>query len=36
VVADAPLAPAQYGARLKAVASLRHATIEVHRCKGAA
>jgi cation diffusion facilitator family transporter len=36
VVADAPLAPAQYGARLKAVSSLRHATIEVHRCKGAA
>jgi cation diffusion facilitator family transporter len=35
VVADAPLAPAQYGARLKAVRALRHATIEVHRCTGA-
>jgi cation diffusion facilitator family transporter len=36
VVADEPLAPAQYGERLKAVKSLRHATIEVHRCQGAA
>jgi cation diffusion facilitator family transporter len=36
VVADVPLAPAQYGARLKAVAALRHATIEVHRCRGEA
>jgi len=34
VVADRPLAPDQYGARLKAVKALRHATIEVHRCPG--
>jgi len=34
VVADRPLAPDQYGARLKSVRSLRHATIEVHRCTG--
>ena len=35
IVADAPLAPAQYSARLKAVRALRHATIEVHRCPAA-
>jgi Co/Zn/Cd efflux system component len=35
VVADRPLAADEYGARLKAVKSLRHATIEVHRCRGA-
>jgi cation diffusion facilitator family transporter len=34
VVADAPLSAEQYGARLKAVKALRHATIEVHRCTG--
>jgi cation diffusion facilitator family transporter len=32
IVADRPLAADQYNARLKAVRSLRHATIEVHRC----
>lgn len=36
VVADAPLTAAQYGARLKAVRALRHATIEVHCCTGTA
>jgi cation diffusion facilitator family transporter len=36
IVADHPQAPAHYGARLKAVRSLRHATIEVHRCTGEA
>jgi cation diffusion facilitator family transporter len=35
VVADAPLSADQYGARLKAVRALRHATIEVHRCTAA-
>jgi cation diffusion facilitator family transporter len=34
VVADSPLAANAYGARLKAVKALRHATIEVHRCTG--
>jgi cation diffusion facilitator family transporter len=34
IVADRPHAAADYGARLKAVRSLRHATIEVHRCTG--
>ena len=34
IVADRPQAPDQYGARLKAVKALRHATIEVHRCTG--
>jgi cation diffusion facilitator family transporter len=36
IVADRPLAAADYGARLKAVRALRHATIEVHRCTGSA
>lgn len=36
IVADRPQAPAHYGARLKAVRALRHATIEVHRCSGGA
>jgi cation diffusion facilitator family transporter len=34
IVADRPQAAADYGARLKAVTALRHATIEVHRCTG--
>jgi cation diffusion facilitator family transporter len=34
IVADAPLSADQYGARLKPVRALRHATIEVHRCPG--
>ena len=34
VVADAPLRPDQYAARLKPVRALKHATIEVHRCTG--
>jgi cation diffusion facilitator family transporter len=32
VVADRPLSSRDYGARLQAVASLRHMTIEVNRC----
>ena len=36
VVADRPLASGVYGERLKAVKTLQHATIEVHRCAGAA
>jgi cation diffusion facilitator family transporter len=36
IVADAPLPCAQYNARLHAVKALKHATIEVHRCGGAA
>jgi cation diffusion facilitator family transporter len=36
IVADRPQAAADYGARLKAVRALRHATIEVHRCTGSA
>jgi cation diffusion facilitator family transporter len=32
IVADRPQPPDAYNARLKAVRSLRHATIEVHRC----
>jgi Co/Zn/Cd efflux system component len=36
IVADHPQAPQHYGARLKAVRRLRHATIEVHRCAAAA
>jgi cation diffusion facilitator family transporter len=36
IVADRPQATADYRARLKAVESLRHATIEVHRCTGGA
>jgi cation diffusion facilitator family transporter len=36
IVADRPHSPARYGARLKAVRTLRHATIEVHRCPGGA
>jgi cation diffusion facilitator family transporter len=35
VVADHPQPPQHYGARLKAVRRLRHATIEVHRCTAA-
>jgi cation diffusion facilitator family transporter len=34
IVADAPQPAAHYSARLKAVKTLRHATIEVHRCMG--
>jgi cation diffusion facilitator family transporter len=34
IVADRPQPAAHYGARLKAVRALRHATIEVHRCTG--
>ena len=36
VVADQPLACDHYNQRLKAVRALKHATIEVHRCGGAA
>jgi cation diffusion facilitator family transporter len=36
IVADDPLPADEYSARLKAVKSLRHATIEVHRCTAAA
>jgi cation diffusion facilitator family transporter len=36
IVADRPQTAADYGARLKAVRALRHATIEVHRCTGSA
>lgn len=36
VVADRPLASGVYGERLKAVTTLQHATIEVHRCARAA
>jgi cation diffusion facilitator family transporter len=36
VVADRPQACEAYGARLKALTALKHATIEVHRCTGAA
>ena len=36
VVADRPLARGVYGERLKGVKTLQHATIEVHRCAGAA
>jgi cation diffusion facilitator family transporter len=35
VVADAPLDPSVYRARLQPLKSLRHVTIEVHRCRGA-
>jgi cation diffusion facilitator family transporter len=35
VVADEPLAPAQYRHRLEHLQSLRHVTVEVHRCRGA-
>jgi cation diffusion facilitator family transporter len=35
VVADEPLPPADYRARLQALTALRHVTIEVHRCPGA-
>jgi cation diffusion facilitator family transporter len=34
VVADRPLAALEYRARLDAIASLRHVTVEVHRCHG--
>jgi cation diffusion facilitator family transporter len=36
VVADAPLAAAAYRQRLAAIEPLRHVTVEVHRCPGAA
>ena len=36
VVADAPLPAADYRQRLAAVNSLRHVTVEVHRCVGGA
>lgn len=35
VVADRPLAPADYRRRLSAVPELRHVTVEVHRCPAA-
>jgi cation diffusion facilitator family transporter len=35
VVADRPLAAADYRARLAAIEPLRHVTVEVHRCTGA-
>jgi hypothetical protein len=34
VVADRPLAALEYRARLDTIASLRHVTVEVHRCHG--
>jgi cation diffusion facilitator family transporter len=36
VVADRPLAPADYRQRLHPMKQLRHVTIEVHRCRSAA
>jgi cation diffusion facilitator family transporter len=36
VVADRPLAPDIYQARLRDLAGLRHVTIEVHQCRGEA
>jgi cation diffusion facilitator family transporter len=36
IVADRPQPCDQYGARLKSIAALKHATIEVHRCTGSA
>jgi len=36
VVADAPLSAAQYRHRLQAIEPLRHVTVEVHGCNGAA
>ena len=36
VVADHPASPAVYRSRLAALASLRHVTVEVHRCTGSA
>jgi cation diffusion facilitator family transporter len=36
VVADRPQACDHYNQRLKAISALKHATIEVHRCSGAA
>jgi len=36
VVADRPLAPETYHARLHALAGLQHVTIEVHQCRGEA
>jgi cation diffusion facilitator family transporter len=36
VVADRPLAPDAYRARLHALAGLQHVTIEVHQCRGEA
>lgn len=36
IVADRPQACEAYGARLKALDALKHATIEVHRCSGSA
>ena len=34
VVADRPLEPAAYAGRLHALPTLRHVTVEVHRCRG--
>jgi cation diffusion facilitator family transporter len=34
VVADHPLEPAAYAERLHALPTLRHVTVEVHRCRG--
>jgi len=36
IVADHPLAPETYRARLHALTGLQHVTIEVHRCRGEA
>lgn len=36
VVADSPLAPEAYRARLRALSALRHVTIEVHQCPAVA
>lgn len=36
IVADRPLAPDLYRARLASIATLSHVTVEVHRCRGAA
>ena len=36
IVADRPLAPETYRARLHALAGLQHVTIEVHQCRGEA
>ncbi|HEU5293837.1 MAG TPA: CDF family Co(II)/Ni(II) efflux transporter DmeF [Burkholderiaceae bacterium] len=36
IVADRPLAPESYRARLHELAGLRHVTIEVHQCRGEA
>jgi hypothetical protein len=36
VVADHPLAALDYRARLQPIGTLRHVTVEVHRCRAAA